>query len=825
MQSITLQTNDIVISSGDSLGQLQFAASAESDGGASRYVVGRIFAQGEGAFSASSNPASIVFATSDADNLPASGKLKISHDGNLLPLQDSAYDIGSTNFYFDDLYVNSGIFRDGVTINGVDVSVDGHTHTSSDITDFATSVSGLLPVLNVSAGSAISVVNNSGDFVVSVSGDLSELNDVDTSGVVDNNLLVWNSGADYWEPSSGLYYVNDSLGIGTSSPNATLHAYSDTPSGTVLNVEGTNGSLFSVVDNLSGTLMSVNTIAGLPVFQVNSDYSIVGGRFNQNDFNITAGGDIGIGTATPSGKLHVESGGVAAMIGPYNSWTNGGKLRVYGDDTDTQSQAIKAFVSRSGVGLNICLNGTSYTTGGNGLGTNIGMYGYAGNGNKNYAFYGDAGYNFFRDRVGIGDADPDYLLDVAGTGNFTGDIYAGGNVGIGTASPLYPLHVSKDGGASTVILASFQNANATYSQSIDLKMDTSKNITWDGGSSYGGIFSDAGTQGFGWLINGSGIVNFKGDGKVGIGTSDPTTLLDVSGVITATGGNSTEWNEAYDWIQNSGLDGTGSASGVAFWTDSNTLSNDSALIWDSTNNRLGIGISAPSGIFHINGGVGSDYSQITLTTVGVTTTTHFGVGNSDTRPFLASLNGNLSSSIYGWGFFDRGTNGDLQIKRKNNSTSWTDVLTIQRNNGNVGIGLTNPSEKLDVSGNANISGHLSASTKSFLINHPTKEGKKLQYGSLESPYHGVRLTGRDSLKDGVCIVKLPSYMKKLVKEDDINIQITNYKHAKTLYVEDIDLEKNCFVVKGHRCKTLGQLEFFWTFTAVRKDVPDLIVEK
>ena len=68
-------------------------------------------------------------------------------------------------------------------------------------------------------------------------------------------------------------------------------------------------------------------------------------------------------------------------------------------------------------------------------------------------------------------------------------------------------------------------------------------------------------------------------------------------------------------------------------------------------------------------------------------------------------------------------------------------------------------------------------------------------------------------------------MKKLVKEEDINIQITNYKHAKTLYVEDIDLEKNCFVVKGHRCKTLGQLEFFWTFTAVRKDVPDLIVEK
>ena len=128
MQSITLQTNDSVISSGDVLGQVQFAASAELDGGASRYVVGRIYGQGEGAFTSSANPASLVFATSAADDLPASGRLKIAPDGHLLPLQDSAYDIGSTNFYFDDLYVNSGIFRDGVTINGVDVSVDGHTH-------------------------------------------------------------------------------------------------------------------------------------------------------------------------------------------------------------------------------------------------------------------------------------------------------------------------------------------------------------------------------------------------------------------------------------------------------------------------------------------------------------------------------------------------------------------------------------------------------------------------------------------------------------------------------------------------------------------------
>lgn len=122
-------------------------------------------------------------------------------------------------------------------------------------------------------------------------------------------------------------------------------------------------------------------------------------------------------------------------------------------------------------------------------------------------------------------------------------------------------------------------------------------------------------------------------------------------------------------------------------------------------------------------------------------------------------------------------------------------------------------------------GHLSASTKSFLINHPTKAGKKLQYGSLESPYHGIRLTGKDKLVEGVCVVELPDYISELVHEEDVNIQITNYKHHKTLYVDEIDIPNNTFTIKGYRCKTLGELEFFWSFTAIRKDVPDLIVEK
>jgi hypothetical protein len=139
--------------------------------------------------------------------------------------------------------------------------------------------------------------------------------------------------------------------------------------------------------------------------------------------------------------------------------------------------------------------------------------------------------------------------------------------------------------------------------------------------------------------------------------------------------------------------------------------------------------------------------------------------------------------------------------------------------GKVGINTQNPQDALEVNGS------FSATTKSFVIQHPSKPDMKLQYGSLESPYHGVRLTGKDKLKKGICTVQLPDYIKDLVSEDNINFQITNYKHYKTLYVDKIDINNNIVIIKGHRCKTLGELEFFWTFSAIRKDVPNLIVEK
>lgn len=122
--------------------------------------------------------------------------------------------------------------------------------------------------------------------------------------------------------------------------------------------------------------------------------------------------------------------------------------------------------------------------------------------------------------------------------------------------------------------------------------------------------------------------------------------------------------------------------------------------------------------------------------------------------------------------------------------------------------------------------HIKAVTKSFLVNHPTKKNKKLHYGSLESPYHGIRLTGKGTVVNGVSIVDLPDYISNFVLEEDVNIQLTNYKHDKVLYVDTISINENKFTVKLNGIlNKLQKYGFFWSFTAIRKDVDKLLVEE
>ena len=162
-----------------------------------------------------------------------------------------------------------------------------------------------------------------------------------------------------------------------------------------------------------------------------------------------------------------------------------------------------------------------------------------------------------------------------------------------------------------------------------------------------------------------------------------------------------------------------------------------------------------------------------------------------------------------WRVFGFGDDRSLSFYNENTSSF---QLTL-KSDGNVGIGTTNPSTKLQVDGS------FSATTKSFLINHPNPEknlkGDKLQYASLEGPEHGVYVRGKANSK----IIELPDYWIDLIDEESISIQLTPIKNYQELYVESI--KDNKILIKNNKD---NKINCFYTVYAERKDVDKLKVE-
>jgi hypothetical protein len=137
----------------------------------------------------------------------------------------------------------------------------------------------------------------------------------------------------------------------------------------------------------------------------------------------------------------------------------------------------------------------------------------------------------------------------------------------------------------------------------------------------------------------------------------------------------------------------------------------------------------------------------------------------------------------------------------------TDTLYVDSANNRVGVGTTTPGFTLEVDGS------FAATTKSFIINHPTKPGKKLQYGSLEGPENGVYIRGRSNSN----IIWLPDYWSQLVDTDSITVHITCMGRQQYLWVASVDQDK--IIIYGDDSPL-----FFYTVYGERKDVPRLKVE-
>ena len=111
-----------------------------------------------------------------------------------------------------------------------------------------------------------------------------------------------------------------------------------------------------------------------------------------------------------------------------------------------------------------------------------------------------------------------------------------------------------------------------------------------------------------------------------------------------------------------------------------------------------------------------------------------------------------------------------------------------------------------------VNGAFTATTKSFLIDHPTKEDMKLQYASLEGPENGVYIRGTS----GSNIITLPEYWSTLVDQSTVTVTLTSIGYYQPLYIK----EKGKNYIKVGGCK--GSYDY--VVYGERKDVEKLKVE-
>ena len=202
--------------------------------------------------------------------------------------------------------------------------------------------------------------------------------------------------------------------------------------------------------------------------------------------------------------------------------------------------------------------------------------------------------------------------------------------------------------------------------------------------------------------------------RVGIGTTTPSTLLDVNGNVTVSSTGATELTLSGNFPRLYFVDTSGSdldayivnnANGLFFGkTNSPTSSNDIMML-DLTNQRVGIGTTTPSTLLDVNGALTATTIAGTLTTAAQTNITSVGtltgLSVSGAATFASTVDAvadvtvsNTSTNSAGVKFATASANryiesthdGIINIGTGATLGGGTKYLTI--NSGNVGIGTS-----------------------------------------------------------------------------------------------------------------------------------------
>jgi hypothetical protein len=213
-------------------------------------------------------------------------------------------------------------------------------------------------------------------------------------------------------------------------------------------------------------------------------------------------------------------------------------------------------------------------------------------------------------------------------------------------------------------------------------------------------------------------------------------------------------------------------------------------------------------------GVGSSYLSASTTGVMAWVAAPTGGGGSPggSNKQIQYNNASAFGGASGFEFTTGGIANTVSIFSAS-GTGYTAGLWVHAINGSttrVGIGLSNPAFELE------ILGEISATNKSFVIDHPTKDGMKLRYGSLEGPENGVYVRGE--LKNSN-IIEVPDHWLGLVHPDTYTVHLTPIGRYAQLYVEKIE-NYNVYVADNN----MNPIHCYYSVWAERKDIPKLITE-
>lgn len=504
------------------------------------------------------------------------------------------------------------------------------------------------------------------------------------------------------------------LGIGTTSPSQKL------------SVQG--NALFS--GNISAanvTATGTFTTSGLFTFGNASGTQLT---TTGSTYLATTGGNVGLGTVSPSNKLSVS--GSADVSTDVRSPI----FRAFGSLTGGGSVSLLANPSSGGVGGSVTIaagNGTDNSTGGsvsiqsgsapsNGLSGNISITGANSSfsGGSISLTAGNSGVSAGAITLSAGTG-PGGVIVFNTAGTERARILQTGNVGIGTTSPSQTLAVHGNTLFSGNI-SSVANITATGTLSLTGTSGTSTIASGQG-------FAVGGTQ---FVVNGSnGAVGIGGNpiitgvNSIGAGVRVFNTGVPVMNLIKLNGSISSPTPPTsgqtlgrYDFQGYSGqtidptLQGysgravsvigraaenwTDAANGAHLTFETNPIGGIAGIAGPiermriTSEGNIGIGTTSPSEKFSVQGNA---LVSGNLTVGNLTATGTVNVGNLGTTSITNLSVTNTSSSTFAGPISN--TSGNLTIA----STGTTNKLLLNPYGGNVGVGTDDPLEKLSVKGN------------------------------------------------------------------------------------------------------------------------------